>query len=175
MRRLLTAEEINTLIDSMSKEEATWISNENERREGYKQIIANGNHLELIKKIKAIYLHKQEREAAGKRLHMPDERFFKDAEQILYNEFQYVLKLNGTFCRERSLCRAPPARAVPLQYGSGETDDESIPESISALAWVEEDFSLSCLGRSVHQASRCDPTGTELDEEPSQSGRHLKK
>ena len=30
-----------------------------------------------------------------KRLHMSDERFFKDAEQILYNEFQYVLELNS--------------------------------------------------------------------------------
>ena len=35
------------------------------------------------------------REAEGKRLHMSDERFFKDAEQILYNEFQYVLDLAG--------------------------------------------------------------------------------
>lgn len=26
---------------------------------------------------------------------MSDERFFKDAEQILYNEFQYVLKLSN--------------------------------------------------------------------------------
>ena len=26
---------------------------------------------------------------------MMDEHFFKDAEQILYNEFQYVLSLSG--------------------------------------------------------------------------------
>ena len=43
--------------------------------------------------IKAIYAHKKEREADGKRLHMSDERFFKDAEQILHNEFQYVLDI----------------------------------------------------------------------------------
>lgn len=42
--------------------------------------------------IKAIYLHKQELEANKKRLHVSDDRFFKDAEQLLYNEFQYVLK-----------------------------------------------------------------------------------
>ena len=30
-----------------------------------------------------------------KRLHISDERFFKDAEQILYNEFQYVLGLES--------------------------------------------------------------------------------
>ena len=43
--------------------------------------------------IKAIYAHKTRREAEGKRLRMSDERYFKDAEQLLYNEFQYVLEL----------------------------------------------------------------------------------
>lgn len=95
MRKLLSAEEIDALIDSMPKEETCWIPSENERREYFKQVIAGGNHLELIKMIKAIYLHKNERQASGKRLHATDERFFKDAEQILYNEFQYVLQLEN--------------------------------------------------------------------------------
>ena len=95
MRRLLTKDEINKLIDSMQSENALWIENENERKELYKNILAKGDHLELIKMIKAIYAHKKEREAEGKRLHISDERFFKDAEQILYNEFQYVLELCG--------------------------------------------------------------------------------
>ncbi|MBQ8768248.1 MAG: CarD family transcriptional regulator [Oscillospiraceae bacterium] len=95
MRRLLTRDEIHSLIDSMPQEDAQWISNENERKERYRSILAQGDHLELIKMIKAIYAHKKEREAEGKRLHMSDERFFKDAEQILYNEFQYVLELGG--------------------------------------------------------------------------------
>ena len=95
MRRLLTKEEIHKLIDSMPEENAVWVENENARKELYKSVLAKGDHLELIKMIKAIYSHKQEREAEGKRLHMSDERFFKDAEQILHNEFQYVLDLGG--------------------------------------------------------------------------------
>lgn len=95
MRRLLTKDEIHRLIDSMRLENAVWVPNENERKELYKSILAKGDHLELIKMIKAIYAHKKEREAEGKRLHMSDERFFKDAEQILYSEFQYVLDLGG--------------------------------------------------------------------------------
>lgn len=93
MRRLLTKDEILKLIDSMRSENAVWVENENERKELYKNILAEGDHLELIKMLKAIYAHQKEREAEGKRLHMSDERFFKDAEQILYNEFQYVLNL----------------------------------------------------------------------------------
>lgn len=95
MRRLLTKDEIHKLIDSMGSENAVWVANENERRELYKNILAKGDHMELIRMIKAIYAHKVQREAEGKRLHMSDERLFKDAEQILYNEFQYVLGLGG--------------------------------------------------------------------------------
>lgn len=95
MRRLLTVSEINHLIDAMPDEKTVWIDNANERKECYKNLLASGDHLALIQMIKAIYAHKKEREAAGKRLHVMDEHFFKDAEQILYNEFQYVLNLSG--------------------------------------------------------------------------------
>lgn len=95
MRRLLTRNEIHKLIDSMPEESALWVENENERQALYKRILAKGDHLELIQMIKAIYAHKKNREAAGKRLHMSDERFFKDAEQSLYNEFRYVLDLHS--------------------------------------------------------------------------------
>ncbi len=95
MRRLLTRDEIHKLIDSMRSENAVWVANESERKELYKSTLAKGDRMELIKMIKAIYTYKKEREAEGKRLHLSDERFFKDAEQILYNEFQYVLDLGG--------------------------------------------------------------------------------
>lgn len=94
MRKLLSEKEINELIDSMPNEKANWIANENERKEKYRCIISGGNHVELIKMIKAIFIEKKEREANGKRLHASDERFLKDAEQLLYGEFQYVLNLN---------------------------------------------------------------------------------
>lgn len=95
MRNVLSVEEINRLIDAMPNENIVWVDNDNERKELYKNIIASGDQLELIKMLKGIYIHKLEREAVGKRLHMSDERFFKDAEQALYNEFQYVLKLSN--------------------------------------------------------------------------------
>lgn len=94
MKSLLSKEEINELIDSMVKEKANWITNENERKEKYRNIISDGNRLELIKMIKSIFIQKKEREANGKRLHASDERFFRDAERLLYGEFQYVLNLN---------------------------------------------------------------------------------
>lgn len=94
MRRILSEEEIYELIDTMPYEEANWIQNENERKEKYRSIIASGDRVELIRMIKALYYQKQEREADGKHLYLSDERFMKEAERILYDEFQYVLRIN---------------------------------------------------------------------------------
>ena len=72
----------------------SWYQNETERKAEYKRVIERGDHSELIGIIKAIYLQKQKREAEGKHLYISDERFFKEAENILYNEFQYVLSIS---------------------------------------------------------------------------------
>lgn len=93
MRRILSESEIYQLIASMPKEEVLWISNENERKEEYKKILVEGNHVKLIRMMKALYLQKKKREAEGKHLYLSDERFFKEAERILYDEFQYVLQI----------------------------------------------------------------------------------
>lgn len=93
IRKPLTKTEVNHLIDAITREQANWISDENERKITYKNILTEGNHIELIKLIKAISFEKKEREANGKRLHASDERFLKDAETLLYGEFQYVLNL----------------------------------------------------------------------------------
>lgn len=94
MRKLLSEVEINQLIDSMPNEKVLWINNERDRKERYKQIIADGNHSELISMIKAIHFEKKDREEKGKKLHISDERFLEEAEKILYDEFRYVLKLS---------------------------------------------------------------------------------
>ncbi len=94
MRKVMTKQEVDALIDSMPSKTPTWIANENERKETYKKVLASGNQAAIISMIQAIYLHKKEREAEGKRLHMSDEYFMKDAEQLLYNEWQYVLNVD---------------------------------------------------------------------------------
>ena len=93
MKRIMTKDEIYHLINDMPNEESIWISNENERKEKYKEIIFNGNRTELVQLIKTLYIHKQNQRSEGKKLHLADERFLKDAERILYDEFAYVLDI----------------------------------------------------------------------------------
>lgn len=93
MRRLLSAEEIYNIIDSMPDAECTWIEDEKQRKERYKQIISGGDRAELVRLIKEIYIHKQELKDKRKKLHVSDEKFFKEAEKMLYNEFAAVLNI----------------------------------------------------------------------------------
>ena len=95
MRKILSKQEVYRLIETMPHKEILWFENENERKEQYKKVIAKGDHSELIGMVKAIYLQKQKREAEGKHLYISDERFFKEAERILYDEFQYVLNIKA--------------------------------------------------------------------------------
>ena len=94
MRKVMSKKDINALIDSMPNQSPIWIANEHERKEAYKKILASGDHAAIISMIQALFFHKKEREAEGKRLHISDEHFMKDAEEILYTEWQYVLNVD---------------------------------------------------------------------------------
>lgn len=94
MRKVMTKQEVDALIDAMPKATPAWIENDGHRKETYKNILAGGDQSAIILMIQAIYLHKKERAAEGKRLHMSDEYFMKEAEQLLYNEWQYVLNVD---------------------------------------------------------------------------------
>ncbi|MDD3193516.1 MAG: CarD family transcriptional regulator [Oscillospiraceae bacterium] len=93
MRRILSAGEIRALIQAMPDEHSAWIEDETIRKEQYREILARGDRVELVRLIKALYLHQKEQQQRGRRLHMTDERFMKDAEKMLYEEFAYVLKI----------------------------------------------------------------------------------
>lgn len=90
MRAVLTKDEIIDLLDNMPKEEE-WISNKNIRFETFKNIISEGKSSELLRLIRTLKLHEKQQLKRGKRLHMADERFLKEAEKMVLGEFAYVL------------------------------------------------------------------------------------
>ena len=76
----------------MPKEQAIWI--EDERREKLDiRILEHGERFELVGMIKALYQHQKDQEKRGRHLHVADERIFKTAEKILYDEFALVLEI----------------------------------------------------------------------------------
>lgn len=94
MHRLLSAEDIEALLSAVPEQQPVWIADEAARKQHYKEILECGDRKALICAIKTLYLHQQECRKEGKKIHVCDERFFKDAERILYDEFAFVLKID---------------------------------------------------------------------------------
>lgn len=93
MRRLLSAEEIRALIRQMPAAETVWVAEDAVRREQFNAMLKSGDHRQIIRLIKTLYLHRQQKAAEGKRLHLADERVMNEAERLLYEEFAHVLAI----------------------------------------------------------------------------------
>ena len=91
MHNICTKQEIENLIEMMSGECCIWIDNELRRKEEYRKIIEIGDRLQLVRLIKTLYIKSSELSSQHKKLHSADEKFFREAENILYEEFAYSL------------------------------------------------------------------------------------
>lgn len=101
MRRLLTREEINEIFAEFSPEDGSacggespdWIENDAERKHTYEEILQSGDRRQIIRIIRALYLHRENLKKRGKKLHIADERIFREAEGIMNAELAYVLSI----------------------------------------------------------------------------------
>lgn len=87
MQPLLTRQEILQAVQA-DPETLDWKKADQERRAHYHEVLGGGNRRQLIRLVKALY----QRRATAK-LYAADERFLKEAERILTDEFSYVLDL----------------------------------------------------------------------------------
>lgn len=105
MRKVLTREELTDLLQSGQVKEDSWIANEAVRKEKYRCLISNADCAELICMLRALYLHKQAQLALGKKLHICDENFMKDAERVIRSEVSAVMEIPleevGAFIRSK--------------------------------------------------------------------------
>ena len=102
MRLVLTGKEAEAeeafaeqteLVEEIPQLETIWIGNEKERESQYKEAVRSGDCRELVRIIKTIYLHKKERVDEGKKVAAVDERYFHQAEELLYEELAYALDM----------------------------------------------------------------------------------
>lgn len=93
LRPLLSREEVDGLIDSLPQMQVPWIESQSDRRERYRQLLQRNDSTALIRAVRALRIHRREQEASGKRLYLADERFLKEAERLLYDEFAVALQM----------------------------------------------------------------------------------
>ncbi|MCR5174427.1 MAG: CarD family transcriptional regulator [Oscillospiraceae bacterium] len=93
MYPVMSRKEIDELIDRLPSAGVSWVDNENERKLRFKEILSCGDRMAVAGLIKTLYEHRLNQEKTGKKMHLSDERFLKDAERLLYDEIAHVMEI----------------------------------------------------------------------------------
>jgi CarD family transcriptional regulator len=91
IRKLLSKDEINSLIDEMPETEEIWFNDTSQRKAVFNSIIKSDDYKQIISMVKSLHSQKIKKISGGKRLNSSDENFMKRAENLMYQEFAAVL------------------------------------------------------------------------------------
>ena len=94
IRLAMNKDEALSLIESIPDIHETYIENEKERERTYKEALNSRDPKRLVCIIKTLYLRRQKRLDAGKKNTAVDDRYFKLAENHLYNELAFALEID---------------------------------------------------------------------------------
>ena len=94
LRHILTRDEALELIDGIPDIEELWIQNERMREEEYKEAMKACDCRQWIRIIKTLYVRREERIAAGKKVTSTDERYYKQASSNLYAELGMAMDID---------------------------------------------------------------------------------
>ena len=93
LKHILTAQQLEQLLISDESKADCWIQDENLRKQRYRELINGGDRAALISMVRTLHAHKQAQIAAGRKFHLSDENFLRDAEKVLNAEFSLVLNI----------------------------------------------------------------------------------
>lgn len=93
LRKIITREDVNALLASPKVKENVWISDENQRKAKYRELAPHPDCAELLRNLRTLHFHKQECLAEGKKVHICDENFMRDAERLVRTELSFALGL----------------------------------------------------------------------------------
>ena len=93
MRTVLSVVDIDALIDKAAKNPIEWIKDDLTRKEHCSNVIKSGDRFELMRLIEMLYLRREELKTTKKHFHISDEKYLREAERLLHDEFSYTLKI----------------------------------------------------------------------------------
>lgn len=94
MRRVLSREEADSLINSIPEIPLITITNDKLLEQEYRSCMKSNSCEEWIRIIKTIYLRKQKRLEAGRKVTAVDSKYFRQAEDNLYGELAVSLGMD---------------------------------------------------------------------------------
>lgn len=93
MRPILSACEIKAVLASIDGNGGEWIDDKNERLEKWRGIICGGDLISLVMLIRVLHERRKIQEQKGRRLHISDERYLKEAEKMVCDEISIALNI----------------------------------------------------------------------------------
>lgn len=94
IRKVISKEEALSLIETIPETETVWIENDRERNLSFRASLSTGDSEEWIKLLKTLYIEKEKKSEAGKKLRKADEDIMKTAEKNLFEEFSIALNIS---------------------------------------------------------------------------------
>ena len=93
LRPVLTRETLESLLTSDAAYADCWIPSENLRKQKYRELINNADCAALLAMIRVLHKHREEQLSAGRKFHLCDENFLRDAKKMLSSEISLVLAI----------------------------------------------------------------------------------
>ena len=100
VKAMLSREELSRLMDSEEVRADGWIRDENQRKQTYRELIGSGDRAKLMQMVRTLYRHKASQAAAGRKVHLCDDNFLRDAEKLLLGEVSIVMDLDQDQARQ---------------------------------------------------------------------------
>lgn len=100
LKKVLSKDELEGLIRSEAVHRSGWIQNENERKQAYRELLGSGDREGLMCMIHTLYDHRAAQMAAGRKIHLCDENFLRDAEKLLGSEVSVVMGMEPVQARQ---------------------------------------------------------------------------
>ncbi len=91
LRPVLSAAQVEELLASPEVRQDGWIADENRRKQYYRDVIGSGDRAALLRMVNTLHNHKTAQQAAGRKVHICDENFLRDAQRLLSTEFSQAL------------------------------------------------------------------------------------
>ena len=91
MKRLMTQPQLDEVLNDVSAKDVEWTSNEAVRKEEFRNTISFGNVSEILVLLKSIWIHRRMQNSKGRKLHISDEMYLREAEKIIKEEISTVI------------------------------------------------------------------------------------
>lgn len=93
LRPVLTRHELDALLENAALSSGEWIDDENRRKQRYRELLISGDRVALMQMIHAVHQHSSAQADAGRKVHICDENFLRDAHRLVEGEFSAVLDI----------------------------------------------------------------------------------